>query len=100
MARGLSTELYTLIVTATLKQMVVGLQFVGHGVDDLTSACQPFLVAYAGNTNNLLALDAASISNQLAQGEQNATLSDYRTLREKEKVKFPQDTTEVCITMG
>ena len=45
MARGLSTALYTPVVNATLKQMVSGFQFVGHGVDDLSTGCQPFLVS-------------------------------------------------------
>lgn len=100
MARGLSTELHVPIVTATLKQMVVGLQFVGHSVDDLSTGCQPFLVSFAGGSNHLQALEAASIGNQLAQGEQNASLADYRTLREREKIKFPRDITEVNITLG
>ena len=100
MARGLSAELYTPIVTASLNQMVLGFQFVGHGVDDLSTGLQPFLVSYAGNTHHLQALEAASVSNQLSQGDQNATLADYRALREREKVKFPRDITEVCITLG
>lgn len=79
--------------------MVVGLQFVGHGVDDLTSGCQPFLVAYAGGTHHYLALADASVGNQLSQGEQNASLSDYRTIREKEKLRFPRDVMEVGITL-
>jgi hypothetical protein len=100
MARGLSAELYTPIVTAALKQMVLGFQFIGHGVDDLSTGLQPFLVAYAGNTHHLQALEAASVSNQLSQGDHNATLADYRALRERERVKFPRDITEVCITLG
>ena len=86
MARGLSTELYTPIVTTTLKQMVVGLQFNGHGSDDLASGCQPFLVAYSGSTHHYQAVAAASIANQLSQGEQTASLSDYRSIREKKKL--------------
>ena len=100
MARGLSTELYVPIVTSTLKQMIAGFQFTGHGVDDLSTGCQPLLVSYAGSSNHLQALEAASIGNQLAQGEQSANLTDYRMLREKEKIKFPRDTMEVCITLG
>lgn len=101
MAKGFSTELYTPIVTATLKQMIMGFQFVGNGVDDLSTGYQPFLVSYAGNVNNLLLMEAASVGNQLGQGDQSATtLTDYRTLRDREKVKFPRDTTEVCITLG
>lgn len=99
MARGLSVELYNPVITTTLKQMVVGFQFGGHGADDLTSGCQPFLVAYAGSANHYQAVAAASVSNQLSQGEQNASLSDYREIRDKEKVKFPRDVSEVCITL-
>ena len=45
------------------------------------------------------ALNAASLGNQLSQGEQNANLADIRTIREKEKVKFPTDVSQTCITM-
>lgn len=99
MARGLSTELYVPVITSTLKQMVVSLQFTGYGADDLTSGCQPFLVAYAGTDHHYLASSAASVGNQLAQGEHNASLADYRTNRDTEKVQFPRDVTDVCITM-
>ena len=78
MARGLLTELYVPIVTATLKQMIVGFQFAGHDMDDLSTAGgQPFLVLYAGSRNHLQALEAASIGNQLTHGEHSATLLDY-----------------------
>ena len=102
MARGLAPELYTPVVTATLKQMVTGFQFVGLGVDDLASGCQPFAVSYdaGGGGSQLQALESAEIGNQLAQGEHTASLSDYRTLREQEKVKFPRDITDVVITLG
>lgn len=99
-ARGLSVEWYTPVITTSLKQMVTGFQFSGHGVDDLASGCQPFLVSYAGQAHHYLAIEAASVSNQLAQGEQNASLSDYRTIREKEKIKFPTDVDETCITLA
>lgn len=99
MARGLSTELYTPVVTSGLKQMVVGFQFIGLGTDDLTTGCQPFQVVYAGSVNHYTALAAASVSHQLAQGEHSASLADYRTIREKEKVRFPKDVTEVAITL-
>lgn len=82
MSRGLTTELYVPIITAALKQMVVGFQFTGNGADDLSSGCQPFLVAYAGGTNRTQALAAANIGNQLAQGEQSASLADYRSIRD------------------
>ena len=100
MARGLSTALYTPVVNATLKQMVTGFQFMGHGVDDLSTGCQPFLVSYSGTASNVQALVVARLGDLLAQGEQSATLTDIRTLREREKVKFPRDVTEVCITLG
>lgn len=45
MVRGLAIELYTPVVTASLKQTVLGFQFVGLGMDDLTSCWQPFAVA-------------------------------------------------------
>ena len=99
LARGLSAELYTPVITNTLKQMINGFQFVGHGVDDLMTGCQPYLVVYSGSAHHQQALANASISQQLAQGDQNASLADYRTLREKEKLKFPRDTMDVCITM-
>lgn len=90
MARGLSTELYSpAVVTTTLKQMLVGFLFVGHGVDDLMSGCQPFLILYAGSAHHYFAVAAADVGHQLSQGKQNASLSDYRTIREKEKLKFP-----------
>lgn len=100
MSRGLSAELYAPVITTTLKQMVVGFQFTGYGVDDLTSGCQPFLVSYAGSVHHYQAVAAASVGNQLSQGEQNASLADYRTIREKEKVKFPRDISEVGITLA
>ena len=99
MARALSTELYTPVVTAGLKQMVVGFQFIGHGAEDLSTGCQPFQVVYTGSANHYMALAAASVSHQLAQGEHSASLADYRTIREKEKVRFPRDVTEVSITL-
>lgn len=99
-SRGLATDTNTPIVTSALKQMILGFQFVGHGVDDLSTGCQPFMVSYAGSDNQLQALETADIGNQLTQGEHSATLTDYRTLREKEKMKFPRDTLDVCITIG
>lgn len=87
-------------MTTGLKQMITGFQFVGHGVDDLSSGWQPFQVTYSGSLNHTQALSDASVSNQLAQGEHQASLADYRMLREKEKVKFPRDTMEVCITLS
>lgn len=99
MARGLSTEYYAPIVTTSLKQMVVGFQFVGHGPDDLASGCQPFLVTYSGKDDHYRAVAAADEGNQLSRGEQNANLSDYREIRAKEKVKFPKDVLDTSITL-
>lgn len=100
MARGLSMEFYVPVVTSSLKQMIVGFQFVGHGVDDLGSGCQPFMVAFTGSTNHRQALEAASVGNQLSQGDHSASLADYVTLRAGEKIKFPRDVMEVGITLG
>lgn len=100
MARGLATEIYTPVITTTLKQMITGLQFAGHGIDDLSTGCQPFLVSYSGGTDYYASLAAASVGHQLAQGEQSASLADYRSLREQEKVKFPKDFLEVYITLA
>ena len=99
MSRGLSTELYVPVITTTLKQMVIGFQFIGHGADDLGTGCQPFMVSYAGSTNHYQALAAASVGNQLSHGDQSASLADYRTIRETEKIKFPRDVSEVTITL-
>ena len=86
LSRNLSSDLYSPIITTTLKQMVVGMQFVGFGPDDLGSGCQPFLVSYSGTDHHYMAVAAASGGNQLAQGEQQASLADYRSIRDKEKV--------------
>jgi hypothetical protein len=79
--------------------MITGFQFVGMGVDDLGTGCQPFLVSYSGGDHHRQVLAAASLGNQLAQGEQNPSLADYRALRETEKLRHPRDTYEVSITL-
>ena len=99
MARGVATDLYTPVITTLLKPMITGFQFAGNGMDDLAAGCQPFLVSYAGSTDYYAALATASVGHQLSQGEQNASLSDYRTIREQEKVKFPGNFLEVYITL-
>ena len=86
-ARGrLSTELYVPAVsTTTLKQMIVGLRFPGLSSDDLATGCQQFLVAYAGKSHHLQVTAASSsVANQLAQGDQSASLADIRTICEGE----------------
>jgi hypothetical protein len=85
MARGLSTELYVPVVTTILKQMIVGLRFPGLISDDLTTGCQQFLVAYAGKSHHLQVTAASSVANQLAQGDQNASLADIRTICKRER---------------
>ncbi|KAI2496039.1 hypothetical protein MHU86_18460 [Fragilaria crotonensis] len=99
LARGLSTEYYVPIVASTLKQMIVSFQFVGFGSDDLTSGCQPFLVTYSGRANHYQVLAVADVGNQLAQGNQTASLGDYKAIRDTEKVKLPKDIAETCITL-
>lgn len=98
-SRNLSTDLYAPVITTALRQMVVGLQFTGHGSEDLASGCQPFLVSYSGTDHHYTALAAATVANQLAQGEQSASLTDYRSIREREKVRFPRNMSDVCITL-
>ena len=101
MARRSSPEFYVAVVTSGLKQMIVDLQFVGHGIDDLSSGCQPFMVVFSGSTNHRRqALEAANVGNQLAQGDQSASLADYVTLRAGEKIEFPRDIMKVGITIG
>lgn len=99
MGRGLSTELYTPVVTTGIKQMVVSFGFVGHGADDLLTGCQPFQVSYSGGAHHARALANAGESNLLSHGDQSVSLADIRTIRENEKLKFPKDATEVCITL-
>jgi hypothetical protein len=98
-AKGLSTALYVPVVTTTLKQMIVGLQFAGHSADDLGTGCQPFLLAYAGKAHHMQVTAASAVADQLSQGEHSATLADIRTIREGEKIKFPLNLSEVCITL-
>ena len=92
-------ELYIPIITNGLKQMIVGFLFVGHGIDDLSLGFQPFQVAYSGTANHLESLAVASISHHFAQGDQAASLTDYATIKEKEKVRFLRDTVDVAITL-
>ena len=79
--------------------MILGFQFVGHVVDDLATGCQPFLVTYSGGAHHVEALNTTSLGNQLAEGDQNANLADIRTIREKEKLRFPTDINQTCITI-
>ena len=92
-------SMYLPVVTTTLKQMIVGLQFAGHSADDLGTGCQPFLVSYAGKAHHMQSTAASAVADQLVQGDHSATLSDIRTIREGEKIKFPLNVSEVSITL-
>ena len=98
-ARGLTPDVYCPAVTTGLKQMVSSLNFAGHGPDDLTAGCQPFLVTYTGAEDHYRAMDRAMVANQLDQGVANASLADIREIRDKEKVKLPQDLNQVSYTL-
>lgn len=98
-ARGLTPDVYCPAVTTGLKQMVASLNFAGHGPDDLTAGCQPFLVTYTGTDDHYRAMDHAMVANQLDQGTANASLADIREIREKEKVKLPRDLNQVSYTL-
>lgn len=97
--RGLTPDLYCPVVTTGLKQMIASLNFAGNGPDDLTAGCQPFLVAYTGANDHYRALDQAMVANQLEQGAANASLSDIRDIRDKEKIKMPKDLHQVSLTL-
>jgi hypothetical protein len=86
------------VVTTGLKQLVKSLNFAGHGPDDLTGGCQPFLVVYTGPEDHYRALDSATEANQLDQGTANASLADIREIRDKEKVRLPQDLNQASYT--
>lgn len=81
--------------------MVTSLTFVGNSPDDLTAGCQPFLVVYTTQHHHYCALDEdAMVANQLDQGTTSASLVDIRKIREKERVKVPQDLNQqVCLTI-
>ena len=97
--RGLTPDVYCPVVTTGLKQMVASINFAGHGPDDLTAGCQPFLVTYTGADDHYRAMDNAMVANQLDQGVANASLADIREIRDKEKVKLPRDLNQVSYTL-
>ena len=97
--RGLTPDVYCPVVTTGMKQMVASLNFAGHGPDDLTAGCQPFLVAYSGTEDHYRAMDKAMVAHQLDQGTTNASLADIREIRDKEKVKLPRDLNQVSYTL-
>lgn len=97
--RGLTPDLYCPVVTTGLKQMISSLNFAGNGPDDLTTGCQPFMVTYTGASDHYRALDHAMVANQLDQGTTNASLSDIRDIRDKEKLRMPRDLHQVSLTL-
>jgi hypothetical protein len=97
--RGLTPDIYCPVVTTGLKQLVKSLNFAGHGPDDLAGGCQPFLVAYTGPEDHYRALDNATEANQLDQGTANASLADIREIRDKEKIRLPQDLNQASYTL-
>lgn len=98
-ARGLAPELHCPVVTTKLKQMVLSFNFAGTGPDDLASGLSPFLVTYAGAKDYYQAQEAASVTHQLDQGNQNASLADIQAIKANEKVRFPSDLHQTGITL-
>lgn len=99
LARGLAPELNCPVVTTALKQMVTTFNFAGHGNDDLTSGCQPFLIAYTGSGDYYRAQEAAAVAAQLDHGNANASLADIRELKNTEKLRMPRDLHQVGLTL-
>ena len=97
--RGLAPELYSPVVSTTIKQMITGFTFAGIGPNELAAGCSPFLVAYTGARALQEAQDLASTTQQLEQGSQNASLADIRAIKEKERIRFPRDLHHVGITL-
>ena len=98
-ARGLTPDLYCPAVTTGLQQMAASINFAGNGPDDLAAGCQPFLVVYINQSDHYCALNDALVASQLDQGTANVSLADIRDIREKEKVKLPQDLNQVSLTL-
>jgi hypothetical protein len=97
--RGLTPDVYSPAVTSKRKQLVTSLNFVGNGQDDIASGCQPFLVTYTGTDDHYRALEQATVAEQLDQGSANASLADIREIRDKERIKMPQDLNQVLYTL-
>jgi hypothetical protein len=96
---GLAPDIYCPAVTSKIKQLVTGLGFVGHGQDDITGGCQPFLVVYTGPEDHYRAMEQATVAEQLDQGTTTASLENIREIREKERLKMPQDLNQVSCTL-
>ena len=78
---GLLPDIYCPIVTTALKQMVNSLNFAGHGPDDLSAGCQPFMVTYTNAEDHYSAMNTAMVAIQLDQGTTNTSLADIREIR-------------------
>lgn len=98
-SRGLAPELHCPVVTTKLKQMVLSFSFAGTGPDDLASGLNPFQVTYAGAKDYYQAQEVASVTHQLDQGNQNASLADIQAIKANEKVRFPSDLHQTGITL-
>jgi hypothetical protein len=79
--------------------MVTSFNFAGHGSDDLSTGCQPFLIVYTGAGDYYRAQESAAVAAQLDQGSANASLADIRELKSSEKVKMPKDLHHVSLTL-
>ena len=80
--------------------MVASLNFAGNGPDDLaTAGCHPFLVAYTSQSDHDKALDDEMVTNQLDQGDANASL-DICDIHAKEKIKLPRDLNQVSLILA
>lgn len=99
LAHQLAPELYSPVITATIKQMVTNLNFAGVGIEELNSGLNPFLVSYTGSKAHLEAIDTAEVARQLDLGHQSASIADIRALKDKEKVRLPKDLHQVAITL-
>ena len=79
--------------------MVLSFNFAGIGPDDLASGLSPFLESYAGAKDYYQAQESASVTLQLDQGNQNASLTDIQAIKANEKVGFPSDLHQTCVTL-
>ena len=82
--RGLSTDYYCPAVTSSIKQLVTGLNFAGHGQDDISGGCQPFLVVYSGAEDHYRSMDNAILANQLDQSGDGQRLPRGHTRNPRE----------------
>ena len=94
--RGLAPELHCPVVTIKLKQMVLSFRVAGIGPDDLASGLSPFLVTYAGAKDYYQAQESASITLQLNQVNQNASLPDLQAIRPVSLSSVSQFSVKLC----